>query len=455
MGSCTSTTIQGSSVMDPQAEQKIINSTDYRHLRSVVLGNSSRNARHHSATTTSKFPEEFQLQRDAMLASIKKDDFSLRFISRALTNDRDFMFAIVDRFGYTFLAYASDKLKNDRDFILSVVDKNGEAIQYASRDLKADKQIVLAAIKGYDFALKYASENLKMDAEIALTAVKKHGWALRYASEEIKCDRDIVLAAINQYGKALKYASEELRRDIEIVMAAFNQDGEAFQYASEELRRDRDIVVAVVNQFGRALRYASEDLRADKEVILAAVTQDGNALEYASWYDRDIILAAIKQTSDAIKFIDVDMRKDAEMLSIFDCKRRILCELKEHSFISGPDIPQTFLEAISLAAINLSDRSFASIDYGTQNQELRALKGVSESFLLRNGVLLSRNVVHLLKHEYEGRKLLLEWVKQKEMKERILALVKFDRTILEVHGFRNCRKHPEVEEVIRVALCSS
>ena len=81
----------------------------------------------------------------------------------------------------------------DRERVLAAVKKNGYALRFAAEPLRADKAVVLAAVKKDGWALQYAAEPLKADREVVMAAVQQDGYTLRYAAESLRADMEVVL----------------------------------------------------------------------------------------------------------------------------------------------------------------------------------------------------------------------------------------------------------------------
>ena len=384
----------------------------------------------------------------------------LGHIPEQFRGEEGFMLAAVKQNGKA-LEYATQELRRDREIVIAAVNQHGWALEDADDELKRDREIVLAAINQDGYALKFAASELRRDREIVLTAVNQRGDAVGCAADELKRDKEIVLAAVKQNGKALEYATQELRRDREIVLAAVNQRGGALSYAADELKRDRQIVLAAVNQDGMALRFAADHLRSDREIVLAAVNQNGHALEYAPdelKRDKDIVLAAVHQTSSALSYADDEMHEDEDIAMILNEKKRLIRELKETPaeddcmFTAGGDIPEDCVHSIALAATNLTRSALESSSPEETQEDIRRLQKASD-FILKAGHI--QEYAHVLKNEEEGRRLIREWARQKKMKDRIKALVQFDRSLAGVSRLFRDSLHPDCAEAIELALANS
>ena len=207
---------------------------------------------------------------------------------------RDHVLFLIAR-GKLRLQFA-EEFQNDREVVLAAVKKEGDALEWASETLQADRDVVMAAVKQNGMALRDVSYKLRANRDVVLAAVKKNDVAMTYADVRLRSDRDFMLAAVTQHGIALYWASPTIQADREVVMIAVKQNGWALGSASDKLKGDRDVVLAAVKQDGRALLSSTYRLKGDREVVLAAVAQNGDALEWAAsevfTNDLDVELAA-------------------------------------------------------------------------------------------------------------------------------------------------------------------
>jgi len=247
-------------------------------------------------------------------------------VSDDLLSNPHFMLAMIGE-NVEALKYATKSLKTDRDFVLKAVSRCGSALKYADKSLRADRKVVLTALAQCPLwdsdVWMFVDKSLRTDREVVLTAVKYDETALKYTNNALRADREVVLTAVEHDGTALIYADIPLRADREIVLAAVNSvnnDGWALEFADVSLRADREVVLAAVNCNGSALEYADMSLRADREVVLAAVRQCYSALKYADQSlraDREVVLAAVYQDYSALAFADKAILTDTAFMKLF------------------------------------------------------------------------------------------------------------------------------------------
>lgn len=304
-----------------------------------------------------EYPEEYENDKDVMLAAVNIDGNALEHASEELKCDKDIVQAAVSNDGYA-LQYASEELKNDRDIVLAAVSNNGCTLQYASRELKADKKIVLAALD-LGPTLKIIN-SIRYDREIAERAMSKIKTILGFASDELRNNKSVVLIAINNScGFAFEFASGELRDNKEIALAAVRECGCVLQYASRRLRNDKDIVLAAVRcrTLGGsiALQYASDLLKAEQEMVDAATAQDAEGMDSAvdvSW--NEIISNPQRQESTS----GADQTPLAEQIEIGGAMRitdAIAEWLKEKGWEERPEVDEENQSSITGFLYNVAD----------------------------------------------------------------------------------------------------
>ncbi len=136
---------------------------------------------------------------------------NLGYLDNKLSDDAEFMLALIKKNGASLISLASNRLKNDFDFILLAISQKAEVIKYIDPSLKNNPKLVLAAIKKDGLLLEEMNYyRFRINLRMALAAVQQNGCALVYTG---RC-RDIpsiVLAAVAQNRFALEYASARLR----------------------------------------------------------------------------------------------------------------------------------------------------------------------------------------------------------------------------------------------------
>ena len=161
----------------------------------------------------------------------------LSYLSSDLRDDKEVVLATVKKNAYT-LMYASDRLKDDDFLVFEAVNRSGATLTHASDRLKDDRDIVLTAVKEYGAAIEYASDKLKDDREIALEAVKNESFAFDYLSDRLKNDKEIATIALKKNGYLFKKISPELRQDKELMREAYIQRTASLNYFPEEIQKE-------------------------------------------------------------------------------------------------------------------------------------------------------------------------------------------------------------------------
>jgi hypothetical protein len=161
----------------------------------------------------------------------------LSYLDSDLRDDKEVVLATVKKNAYT-LMYASDRLKDDYFIVFEAVNRSGAVLTHASHRLKDDKDIVLTAVKEYGVAIEYASDKLKDDREIALEAVKNESFAFAHLSDRLKNDKEIAIIALKKNGYLFEKMSQELRQDKELMRKAYIQKTAALKYFPEEIQKE-------------------------------------------------------------------------------------------------------------------------------------------------------------------------------------------------------------------------
>jgi hypothetical protein len=193
--------------------------------------------------------DEMKDDKDVVFAAVNVNCYAAVYASPRLWRNKEFVLYVLDRYetddyeAPCILSMVSKELLNDRDIIIAAAEGLHRnvceySLKYASESLKNNKEVVLIIVDYFGCSLKYASESLRNDKEVVLAAITQSGAALKYASINLQNDRNIVFIAVNQEGYSLEYVSESLKDDQEIVLVAIKRRIDAFQYSSENLRND-------------------------------------------------------------------------------------------------------------------------------------------------------------------------------------------------------------------------
>lgn len=175
------------------------------------------------------------------------------------------------------LRFASRELRKDKQFILDMTEKF--QIDVSRETLIKDRQVALNLTKTSSITLDKLPENLQADSQFVENVIRLNGNQLKYTSKENQDDYALARLAVSQSNSnALEYCSERLKNDPSLVYAACEFDGFAIAHASEELRNNRYLATHAIQQEPRAIQYLPDELRQDIEILTIAAELDPTAL---------------------------------------------------------------------------------------------------------------------------------------------------------------------------------
>jgi hypothetical protein len=260
---------------------------------------------------SSAFPAHIRLDRDILLARVKRPDFGKDrslfrqpeeseescamdryfFVPPRLRNDKEVILAILRQYPQVIECMSSD-LRDDEDILKQLLSKHPGStfpdnfMQHFSDRIRCSASIVLEVVAQHPFglsALGFCGHELRNNKEFILKAIEKahhssesETQVLRYASHRLRADEDIVCQAVTQSGLNLKHASYQLRREKVIVIKASMQNGGAFRYclpgtAKDDLFHDREFLLHVVSfSPNYVLKNCSPECQNDRELLLKA-----------------------------------------------------------------------------------------------------------------------------------------------------------------------------------------
>ena len=254
------------------------------------------------------FPAHIRLDRDILLARVKRSDFGkvcslIRsyegldsrdgmdpyfFVPPRLTSDKEVILAILPKHPQVIECMGSD-LKDDEEVLQELLSKHpgstlpDDFIQHFSDRIRSSPSILLNVVIPHPRGLQslgFCGQELRNDKDFMLQAIEKAHHSptqvLRFASHRLRADRDVVSQAVEKAGLNLKHASYPLRRSKEIVMKASMQNGNAFRYClagtvRDELLLDREFLLHVVG-FSPTyiLKNCGLEYQNDRELLLKA-----------------------------------------------------------------------------------------------------------------------------------------------------------------------------------------
>lgn len=215
--------------------------------------------------SSASFPSHIRLDREILLARIRRDDFS-RFVSKC-----------------------------QRLHSVSAAEDSPETALFLPKRLRADKEVILQIIPTYPYIIECMSTTLKDDGGILEKLLLHHPGNsippqfLAHFSERIRSSPKHVLGIVENHTTqglaALAFAANSLRNDTEFAKKAIakgsrNSETQVLRFFSQRLRADREVVQMAVCQSGLNLKYASYALRRDKEIVLAACHENGASFRY-------------------------------------------------------------------------------------------------------------------------------------------------------------------------------
>lgn len=207
---------------------------------------------------------------DYMLAAVKKYDLSIKYTSKKLLDNENFILEALKINGFLMaIDPVNTKYKDNKDMVLLSLENNRNVVgtfECISDRLKEDKDVIKKALSKDGRILNDIDDFSKCDKELILTGVSNYGTALKYVPVIFKNNREVVMAAVKERGCALKYASYMLKDDEEIVLTAVKsvkQKGKSFplRYASDRLKDNVEIVKAAIEHNPKSIKYASERIR--------------------------------------------------------------------------------------------------------------------------------------------------------------------------------------------------
>jgi hypothetical protein len=146
--------------------------------------------------TSTKIFKQFYLKNDfVFLCSkiINPHYLNIYFIKKMLISDN--VISIFLNNIPTLIQYLPYRYKNDKKLMLLLCKKDRIVIRYASKELRSDYDFINELIDFYPSVIYYASDKLKDNYELALKCVKTDGDTIEYISQRLRNNIEILTIA--------------------------------------------------------------------------------------------------------------------------------------------------------------------------------------------------------------------------------------------------------------------
>ena len=141
---------------------------------------------------------------DYQISTMVFDDDTLEFVDEELRLDKDVMVAALKKTPKNIRFYTfSEAVCDNKTLFLSLLQKEGDVLEYASERLQSDNEVVAEAVHDDPRALQYASDTLRGDEDFILRLLTKErsanyygnfkGYIKEFMSEDLRNDKDFML----------------------------------------------------------------------------------------------------------------------------------------------------------------------------------------------------------------------------------------------------------------------
>lgn len=211
-----------------------------------------------------------------------------------ITNNKSYIFHLLDEMNAEDLKYISKILRRDEEFMLRAIRTDGEAFLYAGDKLKDDRNFIIKSVKTNSVVFKYLNDEYKNDIEIAGIVIRHNPVMFKYAGEKIFNSFEYTREMMKEEPYIFKYINDDFRDAL--TLEAVKVDGRLFRYASDRYKDNEDVTLqAMINSRGIAYDYASERVKNSSDFCQMIIMDDGD--EMARFYNgvyKKIMRAALK-----------------------------------------------------------------------------------------------------------------------------------------------------------------
>ena len=211
-----------------------------------------------------------------------------------ITNNKRYIFHLLDEMNAEDLKYISKILRCDEEFMLRAIRTDGEAFLYAGDKLKDDRNFIIKSVKTNSVVFKFLDDGYRNDKEIAYMVIKCNPEMFKYAGEKIFNSFEYTREMMKEEPYIFKYINDDFRDAL--TLEAVKVDGRLFRYASDRYKDNEDVTLqAMINSRGIAYDYASERVKNSSDFCQMIIMDDGD--EMARFYNgvyKKIMRAALK-----------------------------------------------------------------------------------------------------------------------------------------------------------------
>ena len=98
--------------------------------------------------------------------------YLIRNAGVGITNNKRYIFHLLDEMNAEDLKYISKILRCDEEFMLRAIRTDGEAFLYAGDKLKDDRNFIIKSVKTNSVVFKFLDDGYRNDKEIAYMVIK-------------------------------------------------------------------------------------------------------------------------------------------------------------------------------------------------------------------------------------------------------------------------------------------
>ena len=140
-------------------------------------------------------PDAFKADKEFISEAAKINPNIMKFASKELLSNQKLFEHYLHNGSYWLHDENIDaEYKGRTELVLPIIKKDGYSLQYVSQELKADKDVVMAAVIDDASAIEWASSELQADKEVALTALKQNKDLIRFIDWSLLSDKDFIFS---------------------------------------------------------------------------------------------------------------------------------------------------------------------------------------------------------------------------------------------------------------------
>ena len=216
--------------------------------------------------------------KESIIEALKYDVVDISSVSFSFLRDRDINLTIIKK-GYPF-EHIDETMQLDKEIIKEAIKLEGSKLKFVSKDLLMDKEFMKEIAEISPFSFQYSP--LNNDKEFTLNLIENDEICFFYVSPELQNDFNFCLDCISRNFKSFQYFPSSFHSNKKFIKKSMIENLKSLQYISENLKNDENFALELVEIDGMSLEYLSSNLKNNKKIAKCAYENNPDSYVHIS-----------------------------------------------------------------------------------------------------------------------------------------------------------------------------